>query len=1104
MQTRKPGRLLFFIAVLLLSAMRPGYAQELKFTRISSEEGLSQVAVNCIMQDRRGFMWFGTQDGLNRYDGYTITVFNHDPGDSNSLSGNFINCLLEDREGMIWIGTKQEGITCYNPLVNKFIHYKSKSNSPGTLSNNAIRTIYEDKSGTIWVGTDEGLNVFDRSTKTFTRYLSNKKDAGSLSNNNVWALAEDAKGRLWVGTYGGGLHMFDKATGKFKHYEVPVELFANSQTHENSRLVRTLFTDKEGYLWVGTDAGGLGIFDPSSEKFLNFLVSSDKYSSLSYNRVAAIGEDSYGVMWVGTLGGGINEYHRKTGRFVHYKTDEKNSNSISHNDVRCFFIDKENNVWIGTNGGGVNIYFRANNKFTFYKRNEAIQDQLKSNFVMALLIDRDDMLWIGTNGGGLTTFDRKTDQYEHRADLVENMHNKAVLSLFEDNEGLIWIGSWGDGVTSYDKKTGAKRDYDKNNSTAFKGDGTVTAITQDKEGTLWIATYLDGIYSFDKSTQKFTHYTTDDGLSSKNIYCLFVDKDGTLWIGTEGGGLCARNPADGTFRSYIRKESGNSISSNTVYCVNQDRAGNLWVGTTSGLNKLNMQTGQFNTYFERDGLPNDNIYSVLFDKEGNLWMSSNKGVSRFNPRVQNVNGSAFRNYDTKDGLQGQEFNQGAYYQARNGEIFFGGINGFNAFFPDKIKGNLHVPPVFITSYKRFGKEVALDTMITDKKYIELSWRDNFFSFEFVALDYVMPGQNKFSYKMEGVDEEWTPATNTRYASYTQLQGGDYVFRVKAANNDGVWNDEGAVLYIRINPPFWRTNWFYSLCVLAGIAGVFGFIKYRTASIKRENKILEAKVEERTRELAEKNRDITSSIQYAQRIQEAILPPLKQIFTHFPDAFILYRPKDIVSGDFYWFGEKNGKKIIAAVDCTGHGVPGAFMSMIGHNLLNQIIIEKGITEPATILNELHRGVQSALKQGSNVVDTSDGMDVSICSIDLQKKELQFAGAYRPLFVFNFNDFEKIDGNKFPIGGSHLDHERTFTNHTRFVNKGDTIYMFSDGYADQFGGDNGKKFMVKRFNQLLLSIQDKPMAEQKEILHNTLESWRGNYQQVDDILVIGIRF
>jgi ligand-binding sensor domain-containing protein/serine phosphatase RsbU (regulator of sigma subunit) len=1096
-----------FLLLILLASGGAGTvgAQQLKFTRINAEQGLSQGSVNYILRDSKGFMWIGTQDGLNRYNGYSITVFKHIAGDSNSISSDFIYCMYEDKQGMLWIGTKDGGLNCYNPVNGKFTNY-TRSQDPNSISHNGVRSIAEDKDGILWVGTDEGLNAFDRRKGTFKRYVHNTSDPASLSNNNVWALVIDRNNNLWVGTRGGGLNLMDKKKGTFSTYKAPLHFFEDAegnpeQLSVNNGLVRTLYEDKEGYIWVGTEAGGVGIFDPVTKKFLKVLLVSGSSNSISHNRIAGIGEDDFGVIWLATYGGGLNSYNKKTGKFTVYKYDEKDPNSISNNESRCLYIDPLNTVWIGTSGGGANAYFRGNNKFEYYKRTEDNASDFRSSYIWSLMVDSDGLLWIGTNGTGITTFNKKENKFTYQDILPEKFDNKTVFSLYQDRDGIIWAGTWGYGLVSYNKKTGAVKNYNASNSDLH--DGNILCITQDRSGLLWLGTLRGGLYSLDPGTGQFMQYTLEDGLSSSDITHLYEAKDGTLWISTVGGGVCSRDPQSGKFTVYKRDAQKNSISSNTVYCVNQDKAGNLWIGTTNGLNKLDLRTYTFTVYYEKDGLPNNKIYGILIDKNDNLWMTSNKGLSRFNPKVKNVDGSAFRNYDTRDGLQGLEFNQGAWHQAKNGEMMVGGLNGFNTFFPDRIKSNEHAPPVYITSFKRFGKEEKMDTVISDVTYIELSWRDNF-SFEFVALDYVSPSQNKYSYMMEGLDQEWSPPSTGRYASYTQLQGGDYVFKVKACNNDGVWNEKGAELRIRINPPFWKTNWFYAVSVLVGIGGVFGFIKYRTASIKRENKLLEAKVEERTRELAEKNRDITSSIQYAQRIQEAILPPLKQIFSHFTDSFILYRPKDIVSGDFYWFGEKNGKKIIAAVDCTGHGVPGAFMSMIGHNLLNQIIVEKGITEPASILNELHRGVQSALKQGSSVVDTSDGMDVSICTVDIEKRELQFSGAYRPLFIINYNDFEKIEGNKFPIGGSQLDADRVFTNHTRFLKKGDTIYMFSDGYADQFGGDNGKKFMVKRFNQLLVSIQDQDMAEQGRILEKTIESWRGQYEQVDDILVIGIRF
>ena len=1076
------------------------FAQELKFAHITAEQGLSMGAVNCVLQDSRGFMWFGTQDGLNKYDGYSITVYKHNQQDSNSLANNFIYSLFEDKNGVLWIGTNGGGLDAFNLSTGKFTHYISKQNSKNSLSNNNVRAILEDKDGILWIGTDEGLNAFDRKTKNFTRYLNNPKDPNSISNNSAWCLLEASDGRIWIGTYGGGLNVFDKKNKSFKNYQ---ELDSKGQLiYENANKVRSILEDKDGIFWIGTYGEGVQIFDPKTGKYLNHLKNNPSNpNSLINDRITSVTEDANGILWIGTYGGGVDQYYKKTGRFRHFYYDEKNQNSLNSNQIKYILHDKVGSVWVGTEGGGINVHFRSSSKFKYYKKRDDSNNSLITNDVFSILEDRDGILWIGTKNGGLTTLDRKTDtyvQYPH----LSVANNKTVLSLCEDKEGLIWIGTWGGGLLSYDKRTKKATSYP---TFTPQDNATIVTIYEDKKGLIWIGTYGGGLFSYNKTKKEFINYNSDNGLTSNNIYTIFQDSNNNIWVGTEGGGVNKIDATTKKIKSYTRDEKQNSISSNSINHIYEDFQGNIWFGTTNGLNKLNYKTDQFTHFFEKDGLPNAYIYCILPDKNGNLWMTTNKGISKFNPNVSNIDGSAFRNYDVNDGLQGLEHNQGAFFKSKKtGEMFVGGVNGFNAFFPEKIIDNQNIPTVRITSYKRFGAEVEMDTLIYDKKYIELSWRQNFFSFEFVALDYQMPGKNKYSFKLEGVDENWSPASTQRYASYTELRGGDYIFRVRAANNDGIWNNDGVTLHIRINPPFWQTKWFYTLCVILVIGGFWGFLKYRTSAIKRENKVLEEKVEERTQELAQKNKDITSSIQYAKRIQLAILPPLEQIYKHFPESFVVYKPKDIVSGDFYWFGVKNGKKIIATVDCTGHGVPGAFMSMIGHNLLNQIISENGITEPDLILNALHQGVQAALKQGTNVVDTSDGMDVALCSIDTQTNEVKYSGAYRPLYIVNGAEFKKIDADKNPIGGSQLDPDRKFTCHTIQLKKGDTLYMSSDGYADQFGGEKGKKFMVKRFNELLLSMQDKNMQAQANELEQTFNQWKGSYQQVDDILVIGIRF
>jgi serine phosphatase RsbU (regulator of sigma subunit) len=436
-------------------------------------------------------------------------------------------------------------------------------------------------------------------------------------------------------------------------------------------------------------------------------------------------------------------------------------------------------------------------------------------------------------------------------------------------------------------------------------------------------------------------------------------------------------------------------------------------------------------------------------------------------------------------------------------MYFGGANGYNIFRPTTIKDNLNAPRTYVVNYKRAGNDVLTDSIISYKKQLALSWSENYFQFELVALDYTDPAKNKFKYKLEGYDKDWSAPTNVRYVSYTEVPGGEYTFMVKAANNDGIWNETPYEIRITIVPPFWKTKLFYFLVLLFAGASIYAYTTYRTNAIKKENKILENKVAERTRELAEKNRDITSSIEYAKRIQEAILPPKEHIFNKLNGSFILYRPKDIVSGDFYWFGVKSGWKIFAVVDCTGHGVPGAFMSMIGHNLLHQIIQEKGVTDPGEVLNHLHKGVQESLRQGQNEINTNDGMDVSIISINEDTREIRWSGANRPLVIIDVEgNFVRYDGNKFPVGGAQIATGRFFVTHQIKVSRAAMAYMFSDGYADQFGGDKGKKFMVKRFHEILSNIHMRSPEEQKKELELNFAQWRQNHEQVDDVLVVGI--
>lgn len=1087
----------------------PSFSQDIKFSRIGSDQGLSQASVNCILQDSKGYMWFGTQDGLNKFNGHEMVPYKHDPSDSNSLSNNWIECLFEDSKGTIWVGTHSGGLNAVNPFLNKVTRFENDSKNSTSLSGNQVKCIYEDKNGTYWVGTTYGLNSFNGKVNNFQKYLPaqagihESEDTMSINGFNVEAIYEDKKGQLWIGTLDGGLNLFDRNRKTFTCYWDS----ATGTCAEFFNKVKSILEDESGIFWLATDNGGLVSFNPSTKKFLQRMLHNkdDHDHTIAENKVFSICFDNKGVLWLGTKYSGITRINRQAGTLIHYRFNEYDSQSLSNDGVNCIYKDREGNIWVGTEGGGVSVHFPNAARFKHYHKDIANEKWFQSNAIFGILQDKEGLIWAGTMHGGITTIDRVKNVYGNFGDGKDNSLSSArsnsILSLFEDKDGLIWVGTWGGGLNTYDKRTG------KINRIMVSD--AITCISQGSGDLVWIGVYGrgKGVFAYNKSAGSMANYTKADGLSSNDIYCIYEDKNRMVWIGTAGGGLNMLNYKTEKVQLYQHENTKNSISDNTVNCIWDDRKGNLWIGTSNGLNKLDVKSQRFTQYYEKDGLPNSNIWGILGDKRGNLWLSTNKGISRFNPNIENKEGIAFKNFTIHDGLQGEEFAQCSYFlNKKTGEMFFGGLNGFNSFYPDNISDNKHIAPVYITSFKKLGKETALDTSISDKKYIELSYKDNFISFEFVALDYIFPAKNKYSYTMDGLDNDWSPPSTRRYASYTNLPGGEYVFRVKASNSDGLWNEKGVTLHIKIIPPWWRTNTFYTFCVLFSIAFVFGFIRIRTASIQKEKKILEQKVAERTAELAQKNKDITSSIQYAKRIQDAILPTREQIKKYFPESFVLFKPKDIVSGDFYWFGEKNGRKIACCVDCTGHGVPGAFMSMIGTNLLNQIILEDGITEPAAILSALNHGVRSALKQGEQTeFETSDGMDIALVSLQLPTAncQLEFSSALRHLIIISDNTIEKLEGNKFPIGGAQLGTERIFTNHCKSLKKGDMLYMFSDGYADQFGGGKGKKFMIKKLYETLLSVTILPMREQRVLLEKAFEDWKGNHSQVDDVLVIGIR-
>ncbi|MEQ8999719.1 MAG: two-component regulator propeller domain-containing protein [Coleofasciculus sp. B1-GNL1-01] len=841
-------KILFLVVLMSLSLATNALAQpsNIQFDRLTIEDGLSASTVFSILQDRQGFMWFATPDGLNQYDGYQFKLYKHNSLDHSSLSDNFVTTIYKDHLETLWIGTKNGGLNKFNKVDETFTHYQYDPNHPNSLSQNHILSIYEDQSGILWIGTEGGgLNKFDRETEQFIHYSHDPANPHSLSNNTVTSLYADKQGTLWVGTNGGGLNQFDRESQQFKHYQnEPGNPSSLSDNH-----ILSIYEDQSGTIWIGTEGGGLNKFDEEMGQFIHYRYEPTNPDSLSSNTVGQIYEDQSGVMWIGTGswlgtsgGKGVNTFDRETETFTSYTNNPAKSTSFSDNTCLSIYEDNSGIIWFGTFSGGVNKVDRKKRKFIHYTHEPGNSNSLSENTsVMSIYEDSSGTVWIGTFGGVLEKLDRQTGEfthYKHEPDTPTSLSDNAVWSIYEDKGGTLWVGTFGGGLNKFNRATQAFIHYyhDVDNPTSLSNDA-VMSIYEDRQGNFWIGTFGGGLNKFDRETGQFTAYRNQpdnpQSLSDNNIWQLYEDKEGRFWIATHNGGLNKFDRKTQQFTRYQYSQDPNSLSNNSVLSIYEDQSGILWLGTFGGgLNKFDPDTESFSHYSEKDGLANDVVYGILGDDDGNLWLSTNKGLSKFNPKTE-----TFKNYDVRDGLQSNEFNAGAYYRSQTGEMFFGGVNGFNVFYPDQVKDNPYIPSIVITEFKKLNQDIKLDKNISQIQELKLSYKDYVFSLEFAALNYTIPEKNQYAYKLEGFDQDWIQAGTRRYATYTNLDGGTYTFRVKGSNNDGVWNEQGTSIQIIISPPPWETGWAYTLYVLALVSTVFGYVQWRIRAQKRETALL---------------------------------------------------------------------------------------------------------------------------------------------------------------------------------------------------------------------------------------------------------------------------
>ncbi len=826
-------------------------------------------------------MWFGTTDGLNKFDGYDFTLYKHDPQNQNSLSNSRVTSICESSNAdtdVIWIGTI-DGLNRLEPVYNKFTRYSHDPENPTSLRNNQINTIYEDPSGKIWIGTAGGLSLLVQSDSLaveFINFTFDSEDPTSLSNNMVYSIYADpdtTESVLWIGTADGLNKLIlpadqgnaESKVNYSKYSQAEFIRYLNEPGNPqsiSSNDVRAIYVnpdENENVVWIGTYGGGLNKLIKDKDRFIRYKYNPGDHNSLSDNSVLSIHQDISGNIWVGTFSGGLNRIDPELEIFTHYKRERFNPRSLSSNVIYTIFEDRAGTLWFGTSGGGVCKFDRKKEKFRHYTEEPENPYSLSNHYVKAFYQDDKDIIWIGT-GDGLNSYDPQGSgenphfkQYRHQPGNPNSLLHSIIFSIYNDplpNGGKLLIGTL---------RGLCQLNMDDNSNVYFSNFrnkpiypyilkfGKVMAIYEDSYNELWFGTDngLCRLTYDDTNIEHFTCFKHDPAdstsLSSNYIRKIYEDSHGALWIATNKG-LNKYDRLKEQFVRYIHDPgNNNSLSNDNVVTLHEETFCErkiIWIATENGLDKYNPEEKSFRHYTEQDGLPNNTILGILEDEKGNLWISTSYGFTKFNPDKH-----TFKYFDLSDGLQSYEFNYNAYLQARNGEMYFGGVNGFNVFHPDSVRDENYLPPIVINDFQIFNKTVSIGTdgkpidqkekkaglflhkFITATNKIILSYEQNVFSFGYAALDYTAPENNKYAYMMEGFDNNWIDAGTRRLATYTNLDPGDYVFKVKGTNNDGVWSEEEAAVILIINPPPWKTWWAYTIYVLILFTALIGFRRY---------------------------------------------------------------------------------------------------------------------------------------------------------------------------------------------------------------------------------------------------------------------------------------
>lgn len=1054
-----------FLTILLVAigiiSLKPAFSQTYFFDNYSVKDGLGQSKVYSVIQDSEGYLWLGTESGVSQFDGISFRNYTTEDG----LAENGVRTVCEDAEGNIWLGHTGGGISrIRNGKIEEW---------QDTLSiNGDVTRIFQDKQQRLWIGTHgSGAVLITNPHEESIKSIDYKQFRGKQKlSDRVFDIVQLSDGNVYF--------IIDNAIKFFKEDSLTFDFYRLKDLSYFFQIT-AMFEDSHQNLWFGTYNNGLYKWDKTSGKFSFF----DIKNGLSNNWISTISEDNEGNIWVGTWGGGISRFE-SNGEITIFDSD----NGLKDNKIWCIENDREGNVLVGTNENGLMIY-KGEAFVNYTTANGLINPQ-----VWAVEQDRDGRYWFGTNDGitvinsVITTPGSITHYTYENKSLVSNQ----LRFIKEDKNGDIWIGTDG-GVQQYFMEDGTFEYNFLVNSRFMRGNSLVTAMEIDRSNNLWVGT-INGLIYYEIDNEMIAHLTQIHGLAGNDISVVYCDSKNVVWVGSRGQGLV-------TIRDTIFTpiDIGENI---TPTSIAEDSDGKIWIGT-EGQGVMVYHDGQILKHYrthDNSGLLADLITLIDTDENNNIYIGTNRGLNKY---VQSED--KFYVFTEKIGFTGIEVKPNASYLDDEGFMWFGTVKGVTRYNSNIDKINTLEPKTHIKSFIVNFKEREMHNELV------LNYQEKSIAFDYSSICLTDPSAVRYRVMLEGADNEWRPATNRTFVNFPSLPPGKYTFKVKACNNSGVWNKEAETFSFSIKPPFWQTPLFYIICAIVATAVIFTYIKIRERNLIREKNILEAKVRQRTAEvmqkndeLARKNKDITDSIRYAKRIQDAVLPNPDFIDNILQEYFIFWKPRDIVSGDFYWMTQKEKYLIITASDCTGHGVPGAFMSMLGVTFLNEIVNKAEIIQASEILESLRQNVIKSLKQTGKEGEAQDGMDMALCVINMETKELQYSGAYNPLVIIRNDEMIQFRADRMPIGIYTLKKKARFTNHTTQLQAGDILYMFSDGFPDQFGGENGGKFLSKNFKRLLLRIHNEPLNKQQEILEQTLAEWMGTeYEQLDDILVLGIK-